>query len=75
MPVVVVNPGVEHLGTLVGVLIDKAVGTFSQGGLNEAFGLAVGLGSIRFGEAVCKSEVLASSCKGVGMKRGPVVGE
>jgi len=52
MPVVVVNPLIESLGTLVGVLIDKGVGPFPDGRLDEALGLTVGLRPVGLGEAV-----------------------
>src|SRR4029450_10483880 len=43
MPIVVMDPALEHVGTLRGMVIRDAVGPFTKRRLDEALGLAVGL--------------------------------
>jgi hypothetical protein len=45
VPVVVVRPGKKMLVTVLRVLIQAGICPFTQGGLNEAFGFAVGIGT------------------------------
>jgi hypothetical protein len=52
VPVVVVKPGKKVFMALFRVLIQAGISPFAQGGLNEAFGFAVGAWSIRTSEAV-----------------------
>src|SRR6185312_8926816 len=47
VPVVVVKPGQKMFLTVLRVSIQAGVGPFAQGGLNEAFGFAVGARGIR----------------------------
>jgi hypothetical protein len=49
VPVVLMEPGSEGVSALIGVLIDPCVGPLTQGGLDEAFGLAVGARGVRPG--------------------------
>jgi len=51
------------------------VGPFAQGGLDEAFRLAVGAGSVGTGEAVLDAELEASGAELSGTIAGAVVGE
>jgi hypothetical protein len=51
------------------------VGPLAQGGLDEAFGLAVGAGSVRTGEAVLDAELEAGGAELAGAIAGAVVGE
>jgi hypothetical protein len=56
VPVIMMGPLGQHGGALVGMAVDEAVGPFAQRRVDEAFGLAVGLGTVRFGEAVLELE-------------------
>src|SRR5271167_310447 len=51
------------------------VSPLAQGGLDEAFGLAVGAGSVGAGEAVLDAELEAGGAKVAGAIAGAVVGE
>jgi hypothetical protein len=44
MPVVVVDPAIKHGGSVLGMVIDGAVGPFAQRRLDEALGFAVLVG-------------------------------
>src|SRR5438046_801294 len=57
MPVVAVEKGLEAVVAFGGGVVRMSVGPLAEGGLDEALGLAVGLGSVRAGEAVCESEL------------------
>jgi hypothetical protein len=59
---------------LSGVLADTSVGPFADGGLDEAFGFAVGARSIDAGANVFELEILASLSEEVGVKTGAVIG-
>src|ERR1035438_3252901 len=50
--IVVMQPGLEVVFSICGVVVGAGVGPFAQGGLDEAFGLAVGGWGIGLGEAV-----------------------
>src|ERR1035441_5550938 len=50
--VVVMQPGLEVVFPICGVVVGAGVGPFAQGGLDEAFCLAVGAWGIGPGEAV-----------------------
>ena len=73
--VVMLEPGRELLIAFVGVEVMANVSPLAQGGLNEAFGLAVGAGSVRAGEAVLDAELEAGGAKLAGAIAGAVVGE
>jgi hypothetical protein len=60
---------------LVAGLVAATVGPLSGQGLDEAFGLAVGLRPVRPGEAVLDAPLLTSGSKGVGVIAGAVIGE
>jgi len=51
------------------------VGPLAQGGLDEAFGFAVGAGSVTTGEAVLDAELEAGGAEVAGAIAGAVVGE
>src|ERR1041385_5802447 len=51
------------------------VGPLAQGGLDEAFGLAVGAGSVGTGKAVLDAELKAGGAELAGAIAGAVVGE
>jgi len=61
--VVVVSPRTEVLVSLLGVGPVFCVGPLTQGGLDEAFGLAVGLRRVGSGAVVFDSELKASLTK------------
>ena len=44
VPIVAVYPGRQMRGALGGGVVDVGIGPLAQGGLDEAFGLAVGAG-------------------------------
>ena len=74
MPVVVVKERLEAGGALVGVGVGVSVGPLAQRGLDEAFGLAIGLGSVRACEALLEAESGDGGAHGVGTVAGAVVG-
>ncbi len=47
LEVVVLHPGFEFAGAVVGGLVDEGIGPFKQQGLDEALGLAVGPPDVR----------------------------
>ena len=73
--VVMLQPGQEMLIAFVGVEVMANVGPLAQGGLNEAFGLAVGARSVGAGEAVLDAELEAGGAEVAGTIAGTVVGE
>ena len=75
MPIIVVEPGAEMGGALRGGEVGAGIDPFSEGGLDEALGLAVGAGGVGRGEAVADAEAAASAAEGAGAITGAVVGE
>ena len=75
MPVVVVDPGVEGVGPVAGILIGETIGPFAKGGLDEAFGFAVGLRPVGAGELVPDSQLATGGCEVARMKDSAVVGQ
>ena len=73
--VVMLEPGGELLIAFLGVGVVANVGPFAQGGLDEAFGFAVGAGSVRASKAVTDAEFGASGAKLMGAIAASVVGE
>ena len=73
MPVVVVEEGGQMGGAHGGVLVSTGIGPFAEGGLDEAFGLAVGLGSVGAGEEVAQALATAALGKELGDVAGAVV--
>ena len=65
--VVVVQPGLQVLVALLGVGPVTRVSPLAQGGLDEAFGFAVGARSIGAGEAVTKAELQAGLAELAGL--------
>ncbi len=59
----------------LGVEVVANVGPLAQGGLNEAFGLAVGAWRVRTGETVLDAELEAGGVEVAGAIAGAVVGE
>ena len=71
VPVVVVEEGWEVSGADGGVLVSSGVSPFAQAGLDEAFGLPIGLGRIGLGADVLEAKALASVAEGDGGCRKP----
>jgi len=63
VPVVVMLPAGQGVGAMGRVLVRPAVGPLSQGGLDEAFGLAVGLRSVGSSELVLDASALQELAK------------
>ena len=74
MPVVVVEERSEAGGAVVGVGVGVGVSPLAERGLDEAFGLAIGLGSVGPGEALLESESADGGAHGAGAVAGAVVG-
>jgi len=68
------DPGVELVRALAGVLIDEAVGPLAQRRLDETLGLAVGLRSVGSSEAMFDLQLAAGLGEVFGTKRPAVVG-
>src|SRR6202167_3775257 len=73
--VVMLEPGGELLIAFFRVEVMANVGPLAQGGLDEAFGLAVGARGVRPGEAVLDAELEAGGAELPGAIAGAVVGE
>ena len=56
------------VGAVGGVGVNGGVGPFAQGGLEEAFGLALGARSIRAGEEVAQAVTLTSGPEEMGAR-------
>ena len=69
------EPGREMLIALLGVEVMTNVGPLAQGGLDKAFGLAVGARSVGTGEAVLDAELEAGGAEVAGAIAGAVVGK
>jgi len=57
-----------------GILVDASVGPFADGGLDEAFGFAVGAGRVDARANVFDLQLLAACRETVGTEAGAVVG-
>ncbi len=73
--VVVVEPGRELLIAFFGVGVVADISPLAQSGLDEAFGLAVGAGSVRAGEAMADAKFFAGGAKAMGAIARSVIGE
>ena len=73
--VVVLEPRGKLLIAFFGVGVVADIGPLAQSGLDEAFGLAVGAGSVRAGEAMADAECFAGSAKAMGAVARSVIGE
>lgn len=74
MPVVSVESERQPGGATIGALVFLGIGPFAQGGLDEAFGLAVGLWRAGSCADVPEVESLAGVAEGEGFVAGAVVG-
>jgi hypothetical protein len=57
VPVVEVHPGAKLLGALFRTLINAGVSPFAEGGLDKAFGFAIGARRVRPGKAMLQSKL------------------
>src|SRR6185437_7329571 len=73
--VVMLQPRGEMLIAFLGVEVVADVGPLAQGGLNKAFGLAVGAGGVRAGEAVLNAALEAGGAELAGAIAASVIGE
>jgi hypothetical protein len=74
MPVVVVEEAGEALRALVGMGVGVSIGPLAEGGLDEAFGLAIGLRSVGPGEALLEAQACDFRGHGPRAVGGAVVG-
>jgi len=56
----------EESGAVVTRVVRASIGPLTSDGLNEAFGLAIGLWAIGFGEEMFEAELLAGGGKEFG---------
>jgi len=73
--IVVMEEEGEEDGAVVAGLIRASIGPFAGNGLDKAFGLAIGLWAVRFGEEMLEAEFLAGSGKEFGAVARALVGE
>ncbi len=73
--IVVMEVAREALGAVLAGVVGTGVGPFAGEGLDEAFGLAVGLGAIGSGEEMLEAELAAGAGKEIGAIRGAAIGE
>src|SRR3546814_12231186 len=74
MPVISMQPYGQLGGALIGAGIGFGISPLAQAGLDEPFGLAVGLRRVRLGADVLEAEVSASLSEIEGSVAGAVVG-
>jgi hypothetical protein len=75
MEVVVMKVVREEGSTVVTGGVGPGVGPLAGDGLNETFGLAVGLGAIRFGEEMFEAELMAGGGEEFGAIGGAAIGQ
>jgi len=75
MPVVVMDPAVEHRSALPGMMVGDGIRPFAQGRLNETLCLTIGLRSIGAREEVAHTELAADCGEALGAKGRTVIGE
>ena len=72
MPVVAVDPGSEVGESVGGVLVELGVGPFADGGLDEAFGFAVGAWGVDAGADRSDTEAAAGGGEAARTETGPL---
>src|SRR4051812_35788962 len=72
VPIVGVGPRLELARAVLRGGVGPGIGPFSEGGLDEALGLAVGLGRVGSGFDVLEFEPVAGAREGEGFVAGPV---
>ena len=75
MPIVLVDPSGQLRGTELGVVVGTRVSPLAEGSLDEAFGFAVGAGSVGTSEAQAEAELVTETAKDAGAITGAVVGK
>ena len=75
MPVVVMKPGKKMFVTVLRVFIQAGIGPFTQSGLNEAFGFAVGARGIGASEVMAQTKFQHGGVKSARTVAVTVVGE
>jgi len=75
MEVIVVKIGIEEGSSMVAGEIGASISPFASDGLDEAFGLAIGLRAIGFGEEMGEAELAAGGGEEVGAVGGATIGE
>lgn len=75
MEVIVVEVEGEEGGAVVAGVVGTGIGPLTSEGLDEAFGLAIGLGTVRSGEVVAEAELVAGLGEEFGAIGGAAVGE
>jgi hypothetical protein len=75
MEVIVMKIVMKEGSAVVAGLIRSGIGPFASDGLDEALGLAVGLGAIGFGEAVFDAQLLAGGGEEFGAISRTAIGE
>ena len=75
MEIVVVEVEWEEAGAVITGVIGAGVSPLAGEGLDEAFGLAVGLRAIGFGEEMFEAELSAGSGEEIGAIRRTAIGE
>ena len=75
MEIVVVKVEREEGSAVVTGVVSACVSPLAGDGLDEAFGLAVGLGPVGFGEEMFEAQLLAGGGEELGAIRGTAVGE
>lgn len=73
--IVIVEVEWEAGGAVVAGVVGASVGPLASDGLDEAFGLAIGLWSVGFGEEMLEAELLAGGGKEFGAVGGAAIGE
>src|ERR1700749_741223 len=74
VPILAVQPNWEFFGAAIGSGIGFCVGPFSERGLYEAFGFAVGFGRVGPGTDMLETEISAGLAKGEAQVETAVVG-
>ena len=74
VPVVAMEPDRQLRASLFGVLVSDSIGPFAQRGLDEAFGLAIGLWRVRPREDMAQAEGFAGFSKSLRAIARAVVG-
>src|SRR6202166_184748 len=74
MMVVGMEPGQQSVGALLGMIVGPGISPFAQGGLDKAFGLAVGAWGVRTGKDVPRPAAAAQVGNKVRTVGGAVIG-
>jgi len=75
MEVVIMKVVRKEGSTVVAGVIGTGIGPLAGDGLDKAFGFAIGLGAIRFGEEMCEAELMAGSGEGFGAIGGAAISQ